>query len=91
MTLAKSADRWIAGHGAHSGKLLGHESGPRAHARRGGSGLATGVPAAHHNHIETIIHPTLQIAIVLVKPKSEVKSASVSRETGLETRVAAIA
>jgi len=81
MTFAETTDGGIARHGADGREPLGHQSGARAHACRGSRSLAACVPAAHHDHIKTIAHWLLQIAIVLVKLKSPVKKPDVSRET----------
>ena len=56
MTLAEAADRRIAGHGADASEALRDERGAGAHARRGRSGFAAGVPAANHNDIEHCAH-----------------------------------
>ena len=52
MTLAETADRGIAGHRADGRKTMGDEYRPGAQARGSGRGLAAGMAAADHDHIE---------------------------------------
>ena len=52
MALAEPADRRVAGHRPDRREPVRDQRGPRAHARGRGRGLAAGVPAADHDHIE---------------------------------------
>ena len=52
MALAEAADRRIAGHRADGRKPMGHQRGPRAHARGRSRGLAAGMAAADDDDVE---------------------------------------
>ena len=52
MALAETADRGVAGHRADGREPVGDERGPGAQTRGRGGGLAAGVAAADHDHIE---------------------------------------
>ena len=56
MAFAEAADRRVAGHGADRVRPMRDQSGPRAHAGRGGGRLGAGVAAADHDHIERLVH-----------------------------------
>ena len=59
MALAEPADGRIAGHGADGRRAMGDKRGRRAHARGRRRGLAAGMPAADHDHVETLILESL--------------------------------
>ncbi len=52
MPLAKAPDRRIAGHRADGCKSMGHQGGPRAHARSGTGGLAASVASSDDDDVE---------------------------------------
>ncbi len=66
MSLAQAADRRIAGHGAHGRELVGDKGRVGAHARRGSCCLGPGVPAAHDNHVKTVVHRELPFAALSI-------------------------
>ena len=55
MSLAETADRGVARHGADRRERLRHQGGRCTHPRRGRSRLGAGVAAAHHDHVETAV------------------------------------
>ena len=54
MTLAETTDGRIAGHRADRRETMGDQRRPGAHPRGRARGLAAGMAAADHDHIETI-------------------------------------
>ena len=54
VALAEAADGRVARHRADRRDAVGHERGARADARRGGGGLAAGMPAADHDDVEAV-------------------------------------
>ena len=57
MALAEPADGRIAGHLADGGEAVGDQRRARAHARRGGRGLAAGMAAADDDDVEAFVVP----------------------------------
>src|SRR5262249_20181233 len=58
VTLAETADRRIARHGADGRDFVGDECSRGTHARRRSRSLTAGMPAAHDDHIEPRVHLT---------------------------------
>jgi hypothetical protein len=52
MAFAETTDGGVAGHGADSREIVGHQRGPRAHPGGGACSLAAGVAATDDNNVE---------------------------------------